>query len=242
MSPWNQALAKAATEKARPLGMPHPHSLAAVAVRVALDLPTSVPSCLSKDCSQAVSHRGRLQAQGTPFLLPTSPSSLHVDILRQSWLEPTPPGSPQHCLRAWDTHAAAYCFTRHFAGDGFRRPHPPSVMEGTLHAFYLRTTSQVHDLLSVLLAEDATWCGLSTLALAASLAQVHQRGLELTRELPCFPGIYLKACFLVLQGTESEPPMVLVTLQSAFQASPESTSLFAGQSTPSFIQLNLGTI
>lgn len=90
-------------------------------------------------------------------------------------------------------------------------------MEGTLHAFYLRTISQGDALLSILLAKCVPWCGLlDNLALAASSAQVHQLGLEPACELTvakdtgrsvvspfCFPDIYLKACFLVIQRTES---------------------------------------
>lgn len=113
---------------------------------------------------------------------------------------------------------------------------------GTLHALYLRTTSQLDALLSILLAEGVPWCGLLyNLALAAPSAQAHRLGLEPACELTVSQG-YRQVCsfypllpwhlpgnlFSGYTETESEPSMALVTLQSAFQASPESTPLSVG--------------
>lgn len=78
----------------------------------------------------------------------------------------------------------------------------------------------------LLLAEDVTWCGsLSSLVLAASRSQVHQFGLETSCELTavkdtgrsavsilCLSGTNRKACFPVIEGTESEPPLAPGTL------------------------------
>lgn len=86
-----------------------------------------------------------------------------------------------------------------------------------------------------IVAEDAAWCGsLSNLVLETSLMSTSlalKSAFELTasqgpRQVgglhPLPPWHLQKVCFLVIEGTESESPLVPGSLQSAFHTSPES--------------------